>query len=94
MQELELEEFVDEEEVDEEPYSTVVCRTIAVIVWFVSAFHFFLAVNCARFVEFDVVSQMIPYCWACFIVSAAYIFLKVKSRYGKSPDIGLRHDSF
>ncbi|UCH05730.1 MAG: hypothetical protein JSW05_06080 [Candidatus Thorarchaeota archaeon] len=89
MQELELEKFVVDEEVDEEPYSTVVCRTIAVIVWFVSALHFFLAVNWARFVEFDVVSQMIPYCWACLIVSAAWILVKVRSRYGMSPDIGL-----
>ena len=89
MQELELEEFVDDEEVDEEPYSTVVCRTIAVIVWFVSAFHFFLAVNCARFVEFDVLSQMIPYFWACFIVSAAWIVVKGRSYFRREPDIRL-----
>jgi uncharacterized membrane protein len=93
LQEFELERYTDEIEETEEPYSAVMCRTVAVIVYFVSALSFLLALNSARFIPYDVASQMTPYCWACIAVTASWIAVKARSYFREEsdmPNLGLK----
>ncbi len=70
---------MEEIEKTEELYSVKMCRTVAVVVYFVSALVFFLALNLARFITTDVATQMAPYCWACIVVTASWIAVKARS---------------
>ncbi|MFX1415788.1 MAG: hypothetical protein ACFFC0_03200 [Promethearchaeota archaeon] len=81
MQELELERHVEEIDETEEPYSAKMCRTVAVLVYFVSTLVFLLALNLARFITYDVVTQVAPYCWACILVTASWIAVKARSYF-------------
>ncbi len=92
MQELELERYAEEIEETEEPYSAKMCRTVAVVVYFVSALVFLLALNLARFIPTDVATQMAPYCWVCIVVTASWIAMKARSYFREGldrPDLAL-----
>jgi hypothetical protein len=86
LQELELERYVEELDNTEEPYSAKMCRTVAVLVYFVSTLVLLLALNLARFIPTDVSTQMAPYCWACLVVTASWIAVKARSYFREESD--------
>ncbi|MFQ5833414.1 MAG: hypothetical protein ACE5H4_11965 [Candidatus Thorarchaeota archaeon] len=85
MQELELNGFEDDEETIEEAYSIKLCRSILVITWLFSAMFIWFALNSSQFIEIDVLGQIMPYCWACFMVTASWIAIKVYMHFRRGP---------
>ncbi len=85
MQELELNGFEDDEEIVEDPYSIRLCRSMLVIIWFLSATLIWFVLNSSQFIEIDVASQIMPYCWACLLVTVSWIAIKVYMHFRRGP---------